>query len=64
MDPLVLGIVVLVVFSSLVSLLLVQALQRGRAEGLQGAALLLRLLPFLVADALMVGVFVVWLLLR
>lgn len=63
MDPLVLGIVVFVMFSSVFSLLLVQALRRARAEGLQGSALLLRLLPFIVADTLMVGGFVAWLLL-
>lgn len=62
MDPLVIGLVVFVAFSSVLSLLLVQAMRRARSEGLSGGALLARLAPYLIGDLLLVIVFVAWLL--
>lgn len=63
MDAFALGIAVFVGFSAGLGLLLLGALRRARAEGLEGGALLARLAPFLIGDALLVALFVAWLLL-
>jgi hypothetical protein len=61
MDPIVIGAGVLIVVTGAISVALVLTLRRAREDGLAGAALLRRLLPLLIADALFILVWVAWL---
>lgn len=62
MSTLTQGILVFVLFTSVVTGIMLMTLLRARQQGLSGSALLQRLLPYLVADGLFMVVFVVWLL--
>jgi hypothetical protein len=61
MDPIVIGSGVLVVVTGAISVTLVLTLRRAREDGVAGSALLRRILPLLVADALFILIWIVWL---
>lgn len=60
MNTLSVGIIVLVITTSIISFFMFMNLKNARAEGLKGIDLILRLLPFLIADAAFLLVFVLW----
>jgi hypothetical protein len=61
MDPIVIGAGALVVVTGAISIALVLTLRRAREDGVAGVALWRRILPLLVADALFILVWVIWL---
>jgi hypothetical protein len=60
MNQLTLGIIVFVAFNAAFSLGLVSALRSARAAGLQGQAVMMKILPYLLAEGLLTIVFLVW----
>jgi hypothetical protein len=61
MDPIVIGAGALVVVTGAISIALVLTLRRAREDGVAGVALWRRILPLLVADALFILVWIIWL---
>jgi hypothetical protein len=62
MNPLVLGVGVFFIVSSVIMAMLFLSIRNARAEGISGQPLIMRILPLIAADIAFVGFFAYWLL--
>ncbi|MCA9838671.1 MAG: hypothetical protein KC422_17260 [Trueperaceae bacterium] len=62
MNPLVLGVGVFIIVSSVIMVMMLLSIRNAKAEGITGQALVMRILPLILADAAFVAFFAYWLL--